>query len=265
MSNASNELIYTVGFGIFCSTCGWVVNSLYSRYVNFREIRTNRYQTALSEFYWPLYCVLLELRGVCNDIENPQDNEEDLSAMYNSMNTIIKERMGFAFPKRSIARPIITLLTLLHKGNAENKTLKYVPQECLSVVTNIVESRLFTMSKKYNTLCDENDDRYTYALYTKIINQNTIGTSLKEWIGPYTWWYFNRDYRAITKERREEVLDIFSQTLNSSSHTETENEMKMKHDLESFSIIDNVDAYKQKRRLRSKKEKSFFSNCGDCQ
>lgn len=271
----TDELIYTVGFGIFCSACGWVINSLYSRYVKFREIRTNRYQTALSEFYWPLYCILLELQGLCNDIENPH-NESDLREMYDTMNAIIKEKMGFAFPKRAIARPIITLLTLLHKGNIENNTLKYVSRDCLSVVTNIVESRLFTMSKKYNALCDENEDIYTYALYTKIINQNTEGETLKEWISPYSWWCYNKDYKVITKDRREEVLDIFSQTLNYASFEsndenvtkediDLEEKTKEDIDLESFSIIDNTaKKKKRKRRCRSNKEKAFFFKCSDC-
>ena len=228
----ANELLYTVGVGIFCSTGGWIVNSLYSRYVNFREMKAGRYQTALSEFYWPLYCILLELQGLYNDIENPH-NEADLNEMYSSMNCIIKEKMGFAFPKRAISRPIITLLTLLHKGNIEGRTLKYVTKDCIDVVSTIVETRLFTMSKKYNELCDEKEDRYTFALYTKIVNQYRK-SHLEEWIKPLNWWFSRKRYNEISKDRRDEVLQIFAQSLYCEEYTE---------DMETFSVIDKSDDF----------------------
>lgn len=253
----SNEVVITIGLGIFCSTCGWVVNNLYSRQVAFRERKTERYQTALSEFYWPLYCNLLELQGLRGDIENPH-NEEEISNMFENISSLVRDKMGHAFPKKAVARPIITLITLLHRGNQQSTTLKYVPVDCLNMVISIIESRLFTMSKKYDYLCDEKEDRYTYALYSKIINQNTDAQS-PEWINHIYWWFHQKKCTEMTKINRDNVIQLFSDTIK---NTVVDNKSAELSDIEinqedieldSFSAIGNP---KTKRKHKKHKKNS---------
>jgi hypothetical protein len=205
MTRYETELKIVI-IGVACSFVGWVVNQINNREVTKTQKKIERYQTALTTFYWPLYYEIQNLEYFMNLDDK---NEELLSSIVLEISENVKRNLGLAFPKKLISHPLLILIPKLLRGVMEKNVTKYVSVESVRFIHLLTEARIITLTKKLNVMCGEQTtDRYTLAMYSKALNFINQ-TNNKEWLSPFDWRFKDFELKQLAQDYKCQLLNYF--------------------------------------------------------
>lgn len=200
--------VYLIVIGVTFSIVGWTCNQYYALILQQHENNIERYKLALREFYWPLLFKWIEFRYYVQLHQNDSTfDNESVEKLIHEIIRHVNENIGIGFPKKTIAHPLCIIIPKLLRGVHEGNPLAYVSLESVDIFYSILESRIVVMAKKYNAYCGEDEiDRYTYALYAKILNYIQYSRE-REWFTSYEWY---ANYPALIAKARENKIAVLT-------------------------------------------------------
>lgn len=197
----------TLGATLCTTLFTWTINKIYDSFKQIQYSKSERYRHALIIFYWPLYIRIIEIIK-CLQLHQQRSscNKERLRLLFDETLSLIRDKMGEAFPKKAFSKPLLDLvLELTNALHTDN--IRHINILQLEKIEKLIKARLFSLASRYDSINSFEDDYNTLQLYDKSIQYLDGGRSTLP--NEFIFYFFKPFFLKKMKVKESKVLSLY--------------------------------------------------------